>query len=276
MKSESTETSSPSPFVDAALRGGLPAMAVPSGPSTASPFDYATLPLADASALRLTADRIRDRMNGIKRDTIAIGRELLSVRDRLPHGAFGAWVRVEFGMTLRTAQNCMNAARLVQSVPEPVRESVSLLPPATLYRLSAPSTPPEVVQEVVLAATEGAVPPPDHILRRLDEAAAERREVALATRKKPGRTEEDAKAIVRRRRADRARDQARLEDEWAREKAQRRVEEEEAREAARRLVAAHPAIMAQVAARLRGPASWAFNDELITSLAVPRAEGGDA
>jgi hypothetical protein len=245
-----------------------------SGTAIVPRFDYASLPLADASALRLTADRIRDRMNGIKRDTLAIGRELLDIKDRLPHGAFGAWVRAELGMTPRTAQNFMNAARLVQSVPEPIRESVSLLPPATLYRLSAPSAPQEVVQEVVLAAAERAVSPSDHILRRLDEAAAERREVRSAMQKKPGRTEQDAKAIVRRRRADRARDQARREEEWAREKAQRRAEE--AREAARRLVVAHPAVMAQVAARLRGPGSWAFSDEVFNSLAVPRAEGGDA
>jgi len=237
-------------------------------------FDYASLPLADASALRLTAGRIRDRMDGIKRDMLAIGSDLLGIKDRLPHGAFGAWVRAELGMTPRTAQNSMNAARLVQSVPEPIRETVSHLPPATLYRLSAPSAPQEVVQEVVLAATEGTVPPPDHILRRLDEAAAERREVRLAMQKKPGRTEEEAKSIVRRRHADRARDQARREEEWAREKAQRQVKEAEAREAARRLVAAHPAVMAEVVPWLGGPGFAVFRNELTNSLAAPRVEGG--
>ncbi len=55
-------------------------------------------------------------------------------------------------MTARTAQNLMAAAGFVEGKPE----SVSFLPAAILYKLAAPSAPPDLVQDVVEAATAEA------------------------------------------------------------------------------------------------------------------------
>jgi hypothetical protein len=135
---------SPGPHVDLTMKPASTTTLRPLLPGGATAcdgprFEYATLPLADASALRLTADRIRDRMNATRRDTLAIGRELLGIKDRLPHGAFGARVRAELGMTPRMAQHCMSDARMLQRFLESIRRTASLVPSATLYRLMAAS-----------------------------------------------------------------------------------------------------------------------------------------
>src|ERR1700733_11745295 len=96
-------------------------------------FDYSTLPPDVAKAARIAADRIRDRITG---NTIKIGRELLTMKERLNNGQFGAWVLAEFGMVQRTAQRYMATARLSAKC-----DLVADLSPAALDLLSAPTTP---------------------------------------------------------------------------------------------------------------------------------------
>ena len=221
-------------------------------------FDYGAMELPERSAMQLSADRIRERLSSIHRDFLAIGAELMRVKERVPHGTFTAWVEAELGMTPRSAQNYMAAAALVQSMPEPARETVSLLPPTTLYKLAAPSTPKEVVAEVVQAAEAGALPPTTAIVQRIDEAAREAREVKAAQKAKPGRTEDDAKKIIAKRRAAQAAQRERMRQEETKAREERERVNADLKALARRLVTEHRDVMKEVSDALEGPSYWDF------------------
>jgi hypothetical protein len=105
-------------------------------------FDYSALDAASAEKARSTAARIRSRsMHTI----VETGRDLITIKAMLDHGAFGRWLDAEFGWTDRTAQNYMGAAGLAESKSE----IVSLLPATTLYRLASPSTPDAIRDEII-------------------------------------------------------------------------------------------------------------------------------
>ena len=75
---------------------------------------------------------------------VDIGRELLAVKEILPKGQFLHWVE-SFGLERRTAVNYMHVAAEFGSV----WETVSHIPAGVLYKLAAPSTPPEVREAVI-------------------------------------------------------------------------------------------------------------------------------
>ncbi len=119
-----------------------------------STFDYDALDNAVASKAKAAAKRIHARLDAAKKSIVEIGNDLLAMKESLPHGEFGNWIAAEFTMTDRTAQNYMNAAKLVEGKSE----TVSHLPPKVLYALAAPSTP-DVVKEVVIAEAEAGNTP---------------------------------------------------------------------------------------------------------------------
>src|SRR3954471_3768687 len=100
---------------------------------------------ADAELARQVVEQVRKHQHRTSVEVIHIGRELRKVRDALGHGRFGDWLEAEFGWTPRTAQNYMRAADVFGGKCE----TVSHLPPATLYLLSAKSTPESIVKSVV-------------------------------------------------------------------------------------------------------------------------------
>lgn len=73
-------------------------------------FDYGSLTAEHAEAARSVADRIKARTAAAILDT---GRDLIAIKSLLDHGQFERWLRAEFGMTPRMAQNYMRAALLV-------------------------------------------------------------------------------------------------------------------------------------------------------------------
>ena len=130
------------------------------------PFDYAALndPAAEAE-VRRSAARIRD----LQRATIVdIGRELLAVKERLPHGQFIDWLEAEFGWGRRTAVNYMQAAAVFGDR----WETVSHLPAAVIYKLSAPSTPSVVVDTVLKEVGPGKVISPGNVEALIDRVGA--------------------------------------------------------------------------------------------------------
>lgn len=221
-------------------------------------FDYALVAMPDRTAMQLAADRIRDRLASIRGSFLAIGDELLGVKDRLPHGAFLAWCEAELGIAPRTAQNYMRAADLMRAMPEPARATVSLLPPTTLYRLAG--APREIVAEVVQAAEAGALPPPDALNERIADAAREAREVARVQR--TGRTPEDAKKIVATRRKRHAAKREQQHAQEAREAAKREAVRDAYKAVVAHLVATYPDAMIAVAACLDAPGHWHFASDL--------------
>lgn len=108
-------------------------------------FDYAPLDLRDSTALQAAADRIRQRNRAMGETIIQTGIDLIAAKDRLPHGRFGAWLKAEFSWSERAARNYMAAAEAFGTKTA----TVAVLPPATIYKLAAPSTPSEIRDRVV-------------------------------------------------------------------------------------------------------------------------------
>lgn len=98
-------------------------------------FNYATMPAQAAAEARQCAVRIRTRSKGVVEAIVESGADLLSIKDQLPHGAFGDWLRAECDMSERTARNFMAAARAFKGKTATVAD----LTPTTLYMLAAVS-----------------------------------------------------------------------------------------------------------------------------------------
>ncbi|MGV0879421.1 DUF3102 domain-containing protein, partial [Martelella sp. FLE1502] len=133
-------------------------------------FDYLALPKAIAEEAESTAERIRQR----HRDSIiATGNDLLKIKDKLRHGLFGKWLKFHFDMSERTAQNYMNVAIEFGAVPQVIDH----MPPATLYKLAAKSTPLKLRKSVIAEIANGGIPQPQDVAERIAEAKRKERHV---------------------------------------------------------------------------------------------------
>jgi hypothetical protein len=104
-------------------------------------FDYAALCGDAAQFGRDTAQKLRNWQRRTVADIIDIGTDLLKVKAAFGHGNFTQWLDAEFRNDKRTAQRFMQvAARLGDK-----SDTVSFLPPATVYRLASKSMPDDVV-----------------------------------------------------------------------------------------------------------------------------------
>ncbi len=101
---------------------------------------------------------------------IEIGLALKRVKAILSHGQFGPWVRVEFGMSDRSAFRFM----LVADRYAGKSNSVLLLKPDALYALAAPSTPEDVRAAVEERIAAGELVTAAEVKRLRDEAKAAR------------------------------------------------------------------------------------------------------
>jgi hypothetical protein len=103
-------------------------------------FDYSRLEGPVAERVQSAADRIREKVKRTLLNIIEVGEDLLSVKEALPHGEFGKWLKAEFGWGERMAQNFM-------SVAERFGKSEIIadlkIAPAAGYLLAAPSVPDE-------------------------------------------------------------------------------------------------------------------------------------
>jgi hypothetical protein len=136
-------------------------------------FSYDELDEDVATDARDAAARIKSRTMSSVFDT---GRDLISIKERLGHGRFRAWLHAELGLSERTAQNYMRAARAFDGKSE----IVSYLPPTTVYRLAARSTPDAVRHEVLGRIDAGERPEPKVIEAMVSEAVGAKRVGARA------------------------------------------------------------------------------------------------
>jgi DUF3102 family protein len=173
-------------------------------------FDYTQIDSALAAEARATAERIQNRIRTSYFDT---GRDLIAMKAKMPHGVFGAWIKAEFSLTDRTAENYMNAARLLEGKSE----MVSILPPAVVYALAAPSASPEVVDGVIEAARAGKVLSARDIKARLAEAAEADRRARIKAAITPEQAKKEREARKRRESAEAARLKRIDEEQAARE-----------------------------------------------------------
>ena len=105
-------------------------------------FNYGTVSVDVAKFLKGHASRIR---RYVGQSIITVGKDLLSAKHYLPHGAFIHWVEAEVGIPARSAQAYMQAAKWAEGK----RAMVAHLPPALLYVLSASSTPTEFAADTL-------------------------------------------------------------------------------------------------------------------------------
>lgn len=102
--------------------------------------------------LQAATNAIRFRMKRTVEDILEIGKHLCAVREMLPSDEqFGKWREAEIGMTRHTAIRMMRVHRQFGASHNATRN----LTPTVLYELSKPSTPDEVVEEVVTKAQAG-------------------------------------------------------------------------------------------------------------------------
>jgi hypothetical protein len=102
-------------------------------------------PTDRSETLKRVRDRIRSNLARAAGGIIEAGKDLLHVKEALPHGQFNRWVMEELGISDRTAERFMTVARRFDGKPD----GVAVLPPGVLYELSAPSTPDDVVAGVL-------------------------------------------------------------------------------------------------------------------------------
>jgi hypothetical protein len=130
-----------------------------------SSFDYSTLPADIGIEAQAAAVRIKEHLRGA---IIGVGAELFRMKERLPHGEFGKWIKAEFALTERTAQNYMAAAELVAKY-----EIISVLKPTTIYQLAARATPESARQAVIEQLTAGQMIGNAQVKQAIDAAKAE-------------------------------------------------------------------------------------------------------
>jgi hypothetical protein len=107
-------------------------------------FAYGLLESEVADAAQAAAVRIRTKCRTGQTIMFEIGRELLNLKCRLPHGAFSDWIEAEFGWSNRTALNYMQAARLYAE-----NATVADLPPKLIYELRGNSSRPVFVSKLL-------------------------------------------------------------------------------------------------------------------------------
>lgn len=118
-------------------------------------FDYAKLDAKTATRARAAATRIREAVKKTLEQIIEVGSGLSNIKNILPHGAFGPWLKAEFGWSQRMAENFIN----VSETFGPKVEIISDLKfqPTAAYLLAAPSVPDEARAIAVERAQAGEV-----------------------------------------------------------------------------------------------------------------------
>src|SRR5579884_602105 len=117
------------------------------------PFDYAALDADTARQVQVTAQRIRQQVRQTLEVVIAVGKDLIAVKQVLPRGSFGPWLRTEFGWAERTARNFMIVAQRFGAKSAIIADLP--IDPTAAYLLAAPSVPKEAVTATVRRAEGG-------------------------------------------------------------------------------------------------------------------------
>lgn len=134
-------------------------------------FDYSSLSSELAITTKVTAERIKLRLNRTVEDIIEIGRDLINVKESLPHGEFDKWIKAEFEMSKPTAVNFMMAYKKFGEQ----KNNNYFFHPTVLYALAAPSTPDEVIEKAQEKAELGEKVKVEDIKKWKIEAQEERR-----------------------------------------------------------------------------------------------------
>ena len=155
-------------------------------------FDYGYVGDNLAGDLRVRACRIRNRMAA---SVIETGRELLEVKGRLEHGQFIAWIEAECSLSPRSAQRMMLAVEWAEGK----NDTVSHLPPAIIYALSAPTIPAEIHDAVLTRIKAGERVDPDAVKAEIADVKQKAKRAAKFARLSPEQKAAKKGAETRRR-----------------------------------------------------------------------------
>lgn len=115
-------------------------------------FDYGALDPETRIVVQQRTGEIKSLMRRSAQDIIDIGLKLIEVKERLPHGNFGPWLKDEFGWSADTAQRFMLVA---ERFGESEKPQIAAFAPSALYALAAPSTPGPARAEALERAAAG-------------------------------------------------------------------------------------------------------------------------
>jgi Protein of unknown function (DUF3102) len=104
-----------------------------------------------ATELEQSARRIKMLRHAATEHAVEIGRELLRVKESLPHGSFAKWVEKACEFKIRTAQDLMKLAREADSNTK----LVALMVPSTLRLYLSKTTPPAVRNSILKRLENG-------------------------------------------------------------------------------------------------------------------------
>ena len=115
-------------------------------------FDYGELTATEVKKCEAAVDRITKCQRRMAADILAIGKELLAVKERLEHGQFGDWIKHYFGWASSTAARMMDAAKVFGEFPNLGNLTIDT---SALYLLSSDKCPDETRDEFVERAEKG-------------------------------------------------------------------------------------------------------------------------
>lgn len=104
-----------------------------------------------ATELHDAAQRIKALRRAATEHAVEIGRELLCIKEKMPHGAFVKWVEKACEFKIRTAQDLMKLAREAESDTK----LVALMVPSTLRVYLSKKTPPAVRNTILKRLESG-------------------------------------------------------------------------------------------------------------------------
>jgi hypothetical protein len=115
-------------------------------PALSTTFTYATIEPGAASIAQEAANLIRVHLRKqVVEAVVAVGQQLIEVKNALDHGQFGAWLKAENLFAETTAQNFMRVAKEIG----PKTATVADLPLTLVYKMSSPFVPEETRQEIL-------------------------------------------------------------------------------------------------------------------------------
>lgn len=129
-------------------------------------FDYTLLEEKSRMLVQIKAEAIKMRMKRTAEDIIAIGQDLLEVKQALRHGQFKGWVKAEFDMSYDTAINFMQVAKKFGELDEFKSGNFPFLSASVLYELAGPKMPDHIVENVL----SGRIDPTIEAMNQAKEA----------------------------------------------------------------------------------------------------------
>lgn len=116
---------------------------------------YSNLSDMQVAGLKRAATRIFELQSIIQDSTVAIGQELITVRDSVPEDSFIAWCNQELGYSYDTALNLIHVAEQLHDVSPNILANIKTK--AALYLIAQPSLDPNVRSTILDFATSNEV-----------------------------------------------------------------------------------------------------------------------